>query len=137
MPETDDFEADWANIDPAGVIIGPARLKMRATPLHRRLDRFQNAIRCPCPVCAALDRLPAARQGWPGAYQLAMPWPAYDYVWFWRQILPDRRGQPCRVVARGKMNAILVEFEDGFRAITSRYAVRKRPAAASGEQDEA
>jgi len=28
------------------------------------------------------------------------------------------------VVTRGKMNSVLVEFEDRYRVITSRYAVR-------------
>ena len=52
----------------------------------------------------------------------------YDYVWFWRwkPWRPiDRKGQRCRVLARGKMNSIAVEFEDGFRTITSRHAVRR------------
>ena len=53
---------------------------------------------------------------------------SYGYVWFWKSRLPDRIGQPCRIVARGKMNSILVEFSDGFRVITSRYAVRKQTA---------
>ena len=53
---------------------------------------------------------------------------SYGYVWFWKSRLPDRNGQPCRIVARGKMNSILVEFSDGFRVITSRYAVRKQTA---------
>ena len=52
----------------------------------------------------------------------------FDHVWFWLARLGDRKGQSCRVVARGKMNSILVEFEDGFRVVTSRYAVRKRKA---------
>lgn len=47
------------------------------------------------------------------------------YVWFWRARLPERKGQRCAVLARGRMNSILVEFEDGFRAVTSRYAVRR------------
>jgi hypothetical protein len=46
------------------------------------------------------------------------------HVWWWRSALGERKGEPCRVLARGKMNSILVEFEDGFRVITSRYAVR-------------
>jgi hypothetical protein len=49
----------------------------------------------------------------------------YPYVWFWMSRLPERKGEPCRVVARGKMNSILVEFEDRFRVVTSRYAIRK------------
>lgn len=31
----------------------------------------------------------------------------------------------CRVLARGTMNSVLVEFEDGERVVTSRNAVRK------------
>ena len=48
-----------------------------------------------------------------------------DHVWYWRSRLPHRKGERCRVVARGKMNSVLVEFGDGERVITSRYAVRK------------
>jgi hypothetical protein len=50
----------------------------------------------------------------------------YDHIWFWKTRLHERKGQACRVLARGKMNSILVEFEDGFKVITSRFAVRKR-----------
>jgi hypothetical protein len=49
-----------------------------------------------------------------------------DHVWFWRVKLADRKGQSCRVVARGAMNSILVEFADGRRVVTSRYAVRRQ-----------
>lgn len=51
-------------------------------------------------------------------------WP---YVWYWRTRLPERKGQPCRVLVRAKrMNSILVEFPDGHTVVTSRYAVRSR-----------
>jgi len=50
----------------------------------------------------------------------------YDQVWYWKSRLPERNGKPCRILARGKKNSILVEFEDGFKTITSRYAVRGR-----------
>lgn len=33
--------------------------------------------------------------------------------------------RPCRIVSRGKMNSICVEFDNGQREIVSRYAVRK------------
>ena len=46
--------------------------------------------------------------------------------WYWKKWLPERHGKLCRILATGKMNSILVEFEDGFTVITSRYAVRKR-----------
>lgn len=47
------------------------------------------------------------------------------YVWFWLSRLPERKGQPCEVLARGTMNSILVRFADGFQVVTSRYAVRR------------
>ncbi|WP_164783813.1 MULTISPECIES: hypothetical protein [unclassified Mesorhizobium] len=37
-----------------------------------------------------------------------------------------RKGQACRVTARGKMNSIRVEFADGYVMITSGNAIRKR-----------
>ena len=40
--------------------------------------------------------------------------------------MPERKGQLCRVIARGKANSILIEFQDGKRFVVSRYAVRKR-----------
>jgi hypothetical protein len=49
----------------------------------------------------------------------------FTHVWYWRARLPDRKGQPCRVLARGALNSALVEFADGAKVITSRYAVRK------------
>jgi len=48
----------------------------------------------------------------------------YEYRWNLPG-LPGRKGTLCKVLARGKMNSCLVEFLDGFRAITSRNAIRK------------
>jgi len=47
------------------------------------------------------------------------------YYWWWKSRLPERRGQPCFVTARGRMNTIRVEFLDGFIVFTSRFAVRQ------------
>jgi hypothetical protein len=47
------------------------------------------------------------------------------HTWYWRACLPERKGQPCRVLARGRLNSCLVEFSDGYRVITSRHAVRR------------
>jgi hypothetical protein len=49
----------------------------------------------------------------------------YGYVWWWRKRLPERKGQRCRILARGSRNSVAVEFEDGHRVITSRWAVRR------------
>lgn len=50
------------------------------------------------------------------------------HYWRVRATLPDRFREPCRVIARGKMNSIQIEFTDGTRHIVSRYAVRRLPA---------
>jgi hypothetical protein len=50
----------------------------------------------------------------------------YTYNWHrlaWTGI--DRKGWRCRVLCRGTMNSCLLEFEDGFRVVTSRNALRK------------
>jgi hypothetical protein len=48
------------------------------------------------------------------------------HVWRIRTNLAERHGDACRILARGKMNSILVEFADGTRHIVSRHAVRRR-----------
>jgi len=47
------------------------------------------------------------------------------YRWRVRTRLPERFGQRCRVLVRGAMNSCLVEFEDGYRVVTSRNYVRR------------
>jgi hypothetical protein len=67
----------------------------------------------------------------------------FPYVWSWRQKLGwgptrsartgapprvfdrERKGERCRVLARGAMNSALLEFEDGYQVITSRSGLRK------------
>lgn len=48
-------------------------------------------------------------------------WP---YVYRWDR--QGRKGQFCRVTARGKRNSARVEFADGFVMITSRNALARR-----------
>jgi hypothetical protein len=54
--------------------------------------------------------------------------PPLTHYWRLRCRLPERNGHPCRVIARGAMNSIQIEFADGVRHIVSRYAVRRLPA---------
>jgi len=52
--------------------------------------------------------------------------PEFPYVWAWGvRPQPSRKGQRCRVVVRGTMNSALVEFEDGWRVVTSRNGLRR------------
>ena len=49
----------------------------------------------------------------------------YRYAWGNNEKRATLKGRLCRVVARGRMNSILVEFVDnGQREVTSRNAVR-------------
>ena len=62
---------------------------------------------------------------------------AYPYRWAWgqkpgwdrgtppRMFDRDRKGERCAVLARGGMNSALVEFEDGYRVVTSRNGLRR------------
>lgn len=34
-----------------------------------------------------------------------------------RKFHPERFWQPCRVLARGKLNSCLIEFEDGYKMV--------------------
>ena len=52
----------------------------------------------------------------------------YVYSWGPRGNMPgamSRKGESCRLIARGSMNSALIEFQDGFRAVVSRNALRK------------
>ena len=47
------------------------------------------------------------------------------YIWRVKTRFPERYMASCKVLARGKRNTCLVEFEDGFRVTTSRnYLVK-------------
>ena len=37
----------------------------------------------------------------------------------------NRKGQRCRIMIRATMNSCLLEFEDGYKVVTSRNAIRK------------
>jgi len=51
-----------------------------------------------------------------------------DLTHYWRvkTRLPERKGERCRVLVRGRMNSVLVEFADGYRVVTSRNYVRRQ-----------
>jgi hypothetical protein len=56
-----------------------------------------------------------------------LPRTSYDrvYVWGNNAKRATYRGRRCRVVARGALGSVLVEFEDGERTVTSARAVRR------------
>jgi len=49
----------------------------------------------------------------------------YRYVWGNNEKRKTFKNRICKVIARGKMNSICIEFENGEKTITSRYAIRK------------
>jgi hypothetical protein len=48
----------------------------------------------------------------------------FPYIYRWNRM--GRKGQPCAVLVRGKMNSCLVMFEDGFTAATSQRAAASK-----------
>lgn len=50
-----------------------------------------------------------------------------DYPYYWRVKTrsAERKGERCRVLVRGAMNSCLVEFEDGYKVVTSRNYIRR------------
>jgi hypothetical protein len=49
------------------------------------------------------------------------------YAWMNNEKRVGLFRRPCRIVARGRMNSVLVEFADGQREVVSRYALRRLP----------
>ncbi len=62
--------------------------------------------------------------GWRHAETSVTPQP-FNLTWRISKRLGDRKGTRCRILARGKLNSVLVEFEDGLRVITSGNFVRR------------
>lgn len=50
----------------------------------------------------------------------------YPYVFAWgnNPVRKERQYQRCRVLVRGALQSVLVEFEDGFLMVTSEKALR-------------
>lgn len=47
------------------------------------------------------------------------------HIYRWRKWRPEWFGRACRVIARGRLNSLLIEFQNGERTVTSRYAIRR------------
>jgi hypothetical protein len=50
----------------------------------------------------------------------------YIYCWGNNPKRAKMKGRKCRVLARGRMNSCMVEFENGQREVVSRNALRKQ-----------
>ena len=48
----------------------------------------------------------------------------YAYIWGNNPVRAKWQGKKCRVLVRGKMNSVLIEFENGEQVNTSRNALR-------------
>jgi hypothetical protein len=52
----------------------------------------------------------------------------YPLIWVWKARglrTLDRAGDRCRILARGRMNSVLIEFKDGARAVVSGNGLRR------------
>lgn len=77
----------------------------------------------PASVCQVEASAKIARQMLQQAE--ALRWDFMTHYWRVRARLPERFGQPCRVIAFGRLNSCLVEFGDGVKVLTCRYYVRR------------
>ncbi|MGD9645678.1 MAG: DNA methyltransferase, partial [Pirellulales bacterium] len=50
---------------------------------------------------------------------------AFDRVWYWRKLLPERKGQRCRIVDVVAWNTCLIEFEDGYQVTAHVNTMRR------------
>ena len=53
----------------------------------------------------------------------------YIYMWGNNSVRAKFKGRRCRLIAVGRMNSCLLEFENGERLLTSRNAIRKTSSA--------
>lgn len=51
--------------------------------------------------------------------------PTHVYAWGNNEKRATLKGRPCRVLARGAMRSVMIEFADGQREIVSIRALRK------------
>lgn len=89
-----------------------------------RLSRLLRVVESAPPVLRhgfAAPSIPAE----PPSFAVIMDTINWPYRWRVKTRLPERFGSRCRVTARGKLNSIRVEFEDGFWCIASRWNVRR------------
>lgn len=49
----------------------------------------------------------------------------YKHIWYWKKRLGERRFQPCKILACGTLNNVLIEFTDGYKVVTDRRGLRK------------
>ncbi len=59
----------------------------------------------------------------------------YYFAWKNNDLRRQYYGKPCRLVAAGALNSILIEFENGRRLVTSRNAIRRIPRSSHGPKD--
>lgn len=50
-----------------------------------------------------------------------------EYLYHWNRM--GRKGEICKLlVIAGRMDSVLIEFQDGYKAVTSAKALRPKPA---------
>lgn len=75
-------------------------------------------------MTVSAERIAAARaDGAKRKDSASGPPPATLYIYRWNRC--GRKGQTCRLIARGTQNSCALEFADGFRMVTSRNALKR------------
>lgn len=107
-PENEEGQPGASVEDWAGLVLEPG-----CHPGISLTNRFRGAAGGPSALSKPVPSTPSVADFQP------------THRWWWRAKLGERNGEPCAVLARGRMNSILVSFADGHRVLTSRHAVRR------------
>lgn len=92
--------------------------------LCHALEEFAPPWQPGCESDAAIEQIDSATAALHNVRAIGLDAPS-THVWYWRTVLPERKGQPCRLLATGSLNSALIEFADGTQVITNRRAVRR------------
>jgi hypothetical protein len=119
----------WRDSDRVGLVQYMRSLRLDFHPRSTHLDRFRQM------AVLTRDYLQARQFEQSELFQshasskVFLTHREYPHVWAWGPgkigRMPGRKGQRCRVLARGSRNSCWVEFEDGAQFVTSRNGIRK------------
>lgn len=113
------------SIGRAGEAGGHPRNRIAAPALVKPV-RF-SAMKSICPEAGKIEKSQTAGNGAGAGRDLAAGLGegpgGLPYVYRWNR--QGRKGEACRLIARGTMNSRLIEFADGGRMVTSGNALRR------------
>jgi hypothetical protein len=89
------------------------------------LGMYQLSLAAPASSPRKVRRLPAQGLSLTSLHRRAGGQPGGSTLYIYRWDRCGRKGQRCRVFARGTMNSVGLVFEDGFTMVTSGNALKR------------